>query len=521
MLASFLVPLLLLVGAPAHRLAASLSPVSLPFHLQPRDRNVSTVSGITEIYPSAGTWFVVLKAGDIYFRVALDTASADLWLVGSTCTTSSCTAVPRYPLDRKSSSFASVFHASYADGTAVSGFVATESIQLANITLPGQTFAIVTDCNLTLSDEVSGVLGLGFPRLSTISSASESTPFFPTLAQNGLLDYPLFGLSLADGGSGSLTLGAIDSEVVTNVSMIDWNPVVEFSPVAGESNTSSYLHWVISMSQFAVNTTRITPVPTYSKNTGNTTLALFDVGAVGIFGPYQDVERIFAKIDGSRLVADGLWAIPCDTLIPLTFTFGSQDYSMDPTEYLIGPASGNPDICLSWPMALRPSGDGIDWQFGIPFMRTVYSIFSYGIDTKEPPHLGFYRLKNMTESTNAANVSAFLSSISATVPTTLPNSLLPTPSISTPAYEFNTSIIAPTGGIVSSALATSTYSAIFGSKKSAHVTSLPVVSFVPDAHHRSVTTSTSTVQASYVLGPLVYMHPRLHILSFTLLLAVL
>ena len=66
---------------------------------------------------------------------------------------------------------------------------------------------LVTNSNLTLNDQVSGIFGLGFPRLSSISKATNSTPFFTTLAYKGLLDYPLFALSLAKNGTGSLTLG--------------------------------------------------------------------------------------------------------------------------------------------------------------------------------------------------------------------------------------------------------------------------------------------------------------------------
>jgi hypothetical protein len=69
-------------------------------------------------------------------------------------------------------------------------------------------------------------MGLGFPRLSGISSSvvtncafgcketqtaakfpPQATPFFPSLAQKGVLDYPLFGLSLTNNASGSLSFG--------------------------------------------------------------------------------------------------------------------------------------------------------------------------------------------------------------------------------------------------------------------------------------------------------------------------
>ncbi|KAJ7475815.1 acid protease [Mycena latifolia] len=494
----------LLAGASGRSLIPASSPITLPLQILPRDENNTTVSGITPVTISSDrqTYFAVLQTGTISFRVALDTASSDLWIMGSTCSSSSCTSVPRYPLAFDSPTFEvvnnneTVFEASYADGTVASGFVAKESIRLANVTLPSQAFAIVTDSNVTMLDDVSGILGLGFPRLSSISrSVNNSMPFFPSLAQQGILEYPLFGLSLTNDESGTLSLGAVDATIVTNVSKIGWNKVVEFSPIGSESNTSSYLHWATPLSAFAVNGTRISPIPTYANVTANS-LALFDIGFSGILGPYQDVERLFDQIDGSRLVdEEGQWAIPCDTIVPLSFTFSQQTYTLEPTDYLIGPASGNPKICLAWPQALSPSADGIDWQFGIPFLRTVYSIFSYGINTKEPPLIGFYALNNATQTIEATVVAAFLSSVSATVTTTLPNSLLSTPTFTTPSYGFNSSIKAPTGGLVSSALATSAYSAIFG-QKLVKATSLPLITPAPTVTEIIVTNAQGVVSTS-------------------------
>ncbi|KAJ7035013.1 aspartic peptidase domain-containing protein [Mycena alexandri] len=512
--------LLLLAGASARHLINPASPIKLPIHVLPRDANATTqamaVSGITPVSISSDrqTYYAVVQMGEIYLRVALDTASSDLWVVGSTCETKSCTAVPRYPLSYQSPTFGVVnnnetaFEAGYADGTVASGFVARETVRLANMTLPNQVFAVVTQSNLTFLDDVSGILGLGFPRLSGIpSSVTNSTPFFPALAQQGLLDYPLFGLSLTDGVSGSLSLGAIDTTIVANVSKIGWNKVVEFSPIGSESNTSSYLHWVTPMAAYSINNKTISPLPTYPKVTGNSSLALFDIGTSGIYGPYQDVERLFAQIDGSRLVDDGQWAIPCETVALMTFTFGQQTYTLEPTDYLIGPASGNPQVCLSWPRALSPSPDGIDWQFGGPFFRTVYTVFSYGINTKEAPRIGFYALNDAPATLSPTAVAAFLSSASATVATTLPNFLLSTPVFSTPSYTFNASVKAATGGIVASALATSTYSAIFG-QKLVNATSMPaitppatVTTILVTNPQGVVTTATSTfAMASIKLG---------------------
>jgi len=57
---------------------------------------------------------------------------------------------------------------------AASGFVAIESLNIANITVTNQTFGVVTESTVSLVDDTSGVFGLGFPPLSSISASTNS-----------------------------------------------------------------------------------------------------------------------------------------------------------------------------------------------------------------------------------------------------------------------------------------------------------------------------------------------------------
>lgn len=39
--------------------------------------------------------------------------------------------------------------------------------------------------------------------------------------------------------------------------------------------------------------------------------------------------------------------------------------TLQPADFLIGPTEGDPNLCLSWPIAqIPPENDGIDWHFG-------------------------------------------------------------------------------------------------------------------------------------------------------------
>ncbi|KAG5647388.1 hypothetical protein DXG03_000458 [Asterophora parasitica] len=135
-------------------------------------------------------------------------------------------------------------------------------------------------------------------------------------------------------------------------------------------------------------------------------------------------------------------------------------------------------------------------------------LYSYGINTKESPLIGLYPLRNNTDAPESPGaVASLLSSLSATVATTLPNYLLPTPTYTTPPYAFNTSVSHAPEGIVSSGLATSTYSPILGESRF-NATALPAISPSPSVITLIVTnsagflvTSTSTfAEPSPTLG---------------------
>jgi hypothetical protein len=110
---------------------------------------------------------------------------------------------------------------------------------------------------------------------------------------------------------------------------------------------------------------------------------------------------------------------------------------------------------------------------------------SQGIAGKEPPLIGLYPLRPANAvPLSPASISVLFSSLSLTVPTTLPNFLVPTPTYSTPPYVFNTSV--PTSVVAMSDLATSTYSPLIvevlnGVTQTLNLTTMPEVTPTPTA----------------------------------------
>jgi hypothetical protein len=125
---------------------------------------------------------------------------------------------------------------------------------------------------------------------------------------------------------------------------------------------------------------------------------------------------------------------------------------------------------------------------------------SYGIDEKEPPLIGLYPLrKGLAVPLTPASLSALFSSLSLTVPTNLPNYVVPTPSLTTSSYIFNTSV--PTTFLAATDLANSSYSPLIeqvvgGVTQKLAVTALPEVTPTPTLKTLILTDASGSVHTT-------------------------
>ncbi|WVQ74338.1 hypothetical protein IAR50_003937 [Cryptococcus sp. DSM 104548] len=514
------------------------------------------------------------------FPLQLDLASADILLASSLCKSSTCpsssSANPYYDVAKSQAGWEEVngngtlWNTSYADGTVASGFVGRETITLGESVVQGQVFGVINSTTLTLSDQkISGILGLGFPRLSSLghvllkeaeaaaklnatytltanttasvtgvtnststSSASSANAtstevsYLPTLLENLVrtphLPYPVFALALAppiddpstsasssaasasstaryDPSHGSLTLGGVSAFYVSEqegsgrtVGDIEWFDVVPFGQPLSKNDTSAksvttsqavatatssskrkrsdesqidslptsstelsqeeYLQWAITLQNISLNGTVITPNSSYA-SLGLGSVALLDAGYNGIAGPQQDVERIFSKITDARQVETGQWVVPCDTKMTIGFSFGGKYIQLQPSDWIYAGVA-NSEMCMAWPIAQEDTGDGIDWQLGTPFLKNVYSIFSYGINGKQAPLVGFLPMESASDAASNSTTASETStvdpnsptpttisdlSLTTTLNTQLPNAVLSSPTFATPSYAYSSS----------------------------------------------------------------------------------
>jgi len=494
------------------------------------------------------------------------------------------------------------WNASFADGSVASGFVARETVMLGGATVQGHVFGrfgyavgwillkgsgMINATSLTLSDQkISGILGLGFPRLSVLAhtllvdsdsttssssaiaastsvsatpaaastSATASSAYLPPLLESlfgsSQTSYPLIGIVLVPPPTnvsaspttstpsspsstprysstiGSLTLGGISSLYVSTnsssgrtVSDIEWWDVIPFGrPVFGQgpannsgptgsppsgaqsnvsgtasvfstdatagtrpqesANVSSsdlpstsedlsgeeYLYWALDLKNVSMNGTDIGLTSTYA-SLGIGSIALLDAGSNGIYGPQQDVEKLFSLIPDARQVTTGQWAVPCSRSMTIGFSFGGRYVQLQPSDWMYASVAST-SFCLAWPAVAASTGDGIDWQLGTPFLKKVYSIFSYGINGIQAPLVGFLPIHDDTTTSalptsmaDAANATATTTnmtitsqsaygptptqieslSLTSTAEVDLPNAVLANPTFATPPYAYEIS----------------------------------------------------------------------------------
>lgn len=336
------------------------------------------------------------------FDIALDTGSADLWVTSASCASSTCTSLPSKFDASKSSSFknaSSAFSITYGSGNA-QGYLASDTVSLADYTVSSQTFAVIQTMSASLINEpLAGLMGLGFSSLSV----SKSTPWWVSLATTKWNE-PMFAFYLkryrnvasassteADGGK--VSFGEVDTSLYTGN--------INYVSVADGKQA----YWNIPIAGISVKGTTV--------NLGSSVNAAIDTGTTLIGGPASAVAAIYAAIPGSKPMTGsyaGYYEYPCSTSISLQMTFGTFTVEITEADFNIGSYGVDGTMCIGgvYTQSLS-SSSAIQWIVGDTMLKNVYSVYRYS-----PAAVGFAKLAGDTSSTGSGDSSSSAAASSST-----------------------------------------------------------------------------------------------------------
>jgi hypothetical protein len=233
----------------------------------------------------------------------------------------------------------------------VSGHLGTDTVSVAGLTIPEQSFAIAS----TLSDNFAytpfdGILGLGFTYIST----SGLQPPFHNMIAGNLLDEPIFAMYATKEG-GEIDLGGIDRTRIKGD--------ITYSNIIEEG------YWKIKMDGFGVSGNKM----------GDEREAIVDTGTTLIIVPIADAELIHDKIPGAVAAGDSSYLIPCsikESDFLLSLWFNGKVHNLKGADLVMASVDSKRGMCLSGIAGQDFSKSTPTWVLGDVFFRSFYTVCS-------------------------------------------------------------------------------------------------------------------------------------------------
>uniref|UniRef100_A0A914V9N9 Peptidase A1 domain-containing protein n=1 Tax=Plectus sambesii TaxID=2011161 RepID=A0A914V9N9_9BILA len=302
------------------------------------------------------------------FTVTLDTGSANLWVVDSSCNSPGCnSAVASYTRNKYQASASSTYSndgrswsIQYGIGT-FSGTLAVDKFCVAGICYNTQIFGRATAVDESFQTQpCDGTFGLAWPALAV----DAVQPPFQNIMSS--LDAPIFTFWFdkkgpVNGGVGGLvTYGALD----TKNCQIN---TLKYAPLTAQT------YWMFGT----------TGVSAGSFSSNSMLRAIADTATALIIGPGGQINSIGSAVGGTYNSTYNLWLIPCsgaNTLPPVTFTINTPAPTAFPipaSQYVIDVGLGNGQCGLAF-YSIDSTGFGPAWVLGDPWIRTYCNVFDVG-----------------------------------------------------------------------------------------------------------------------------------------------
>ncbi|EIW53369.1 acid protease [Trametes versicolor FP-101664 SS1] len=384
------------------------SGVSIPFKLAPLPelRNGSDQAKDTrrQIYVVPAS-----VAGET-FELILDTGSADLW-VDTSILLSGVLSAPE--LQDTELPIQLNYGLNGSDTTA-RGTAQLANVGMGSLTVHSQAFVNVLGAPAVTQYGDQGILGLGPPgQWSVVRNAlsssqwNEKTFLYNMFKQHTSLgNFFAIGFGTRDHAGvvqgGNLSIGEVPS---TRAEIVDMPKL----PLA------TGRVWDVSSGGFLVNGA----APNVSAATNSAVVnygMMLDTGAFGAYIPPEYLAAIYSPVQGSSLLDDGAWSVPCDTRMNVSVMFGDVVYPIHPLDMTeVYDVQEGTVLCRS---LFQPNTDPrIPFLIGLNVLRNTYMLFNYG-DVDDPantaPYIQILSITDAEEASrefdamNTARIEAFM-----------------------------------------------------------------------------------------------------------------
>jgi len=325
------------------------------------------------------------------YTLQLDTGSSDLWVATTDTIPNTNTSDLTYNL-------------TYGIGYAF-GHIVTAPVSFANAKVQSQAFLLATDANNPVSGYgAAGIIGFGFDSLSSIDSAVNKTGaswgrsflYNAFQADPSTPNFITFSFQRdgdpKDDVSGTFTIGeyAEGLDAVANMPNITTWP--ENSPN----------RWNILLDGFYISGVA---QPLNSGVIGapsGKTVTLIDSGTSYTYADINIVNAMYSSISGASFDSStGMWNVPCDAEVDVTFVYGGYPYPVHPLD-VVDKSLNDANKCVGTfvGQSLTVGSGEFDWLIGDNVLRSIYTLYDFG-DFKTDgsmgnPYMKLYSLTNLT-----------------------------------------------------------------------------------------------------------------------------
>ncbi|KAI1714844.1 eukaryotic aspartyl protease domain-containing protein [Ditylenchus destructor] len=332
--------------------------------LQKPDSTTQTSQNLVDFYSAFLTGNVTLGTPGQVLQVGFDLGSADFWVVDSECTSQACegnaTTYARQKFNKSQSSTYQSQSNNFTSGLGgieAHGVWASDNFKMAGMSNSSLPFGIINEVtDGFINVPVDGILGLGWPSLST----ANSTAVFEAIKSQ--LDKPIFSLYIERKRDLSQPT---TNGVITYGKKDDTNCASTWTDISVSVNE----YWQIKSSGFKVG---------QFKSRGSEEIVLYTFSPI-LIGPQNDVDWILNATNAKYDDAYKLYSVNCTSgsLPDIVFIIGGKEYAIPPNNYLIQKQDDS-SVCYLMIMSANLDVLGFDWILGAPFLRSYCTAYNFG-----------------------------------------------------------------------------------------------------------------------------------------------